>query len=252
MPNVCEECSAVNTDDATVCRTCGYPLFLASATPRAPFGQAGAAWQGPSTAEGMVPGASRRSIVWLGFGVLALAFLALAAFMFDGGVLPPQRTQFGPDAPRAVPVLPAPLVAPASVPSMTAEAAQAVVPAPAASAASAVAAPQLRPRSPALVRGIARKESSLQNPVSGTMVSPVPEPEPPVANLPAPGPDASGPAAVEKNEESPSELCGDKSLLALGVCLAEQCNTPALIDHPDCVQIREQDNRRREREALGG
>ena len=237
MPNVCEECGALNTDGATVCRACGYPLFLASATPAAPFGRAAV----------MVPAGSGRPIAWLAGGLAAMVLLALAALIFDLATSPPQRMQFGPNAPPFPPGLPAPPVAPASPPSLTAEAA---VAARAASAASDIAAPPSRSGAPAPRKPAAGKPS-VKRPVSGTVVPAGAESDTPASDRPIPGPAVPLPAASDI-EASPSQMCGDKSFLALAICLAEQCNTRALFDHPDCVQVREQDNKRREREELGG
>jgi len=238
MANVCEECNAVNTDGATVCRTCGCPLFLASETPASP----------PRLAAVMAPAGSRRLVAWFVGGLAAIALLALAAFIFEVAGRPPQRMQFGPDASRFAPVLPDPLIAPASLPNLAAEAAVAASPA---SAASAVAAPPLHSSSPAPLKGVARKSASANTPVSGNTTPAGAEADSPIANRPTPGPAVPLPAPSETGGTSPSEICGDKSFLALGICLAEQCNTSALFDHPDCVQIREQDNKRREREELG-
>jgi len=236
MPNVCEECSTVNTDGATVCRTCGYPLFLASATPPALSRQAAV----------VVPAGNPRLTAWLVGGLAAIVLLALAAFIFDvlGGSL--QRKQFGPEAPRLAPVLPAPLAAPASPPTSTDEAAVAASPA---SAPALTAAPPLRSSSSAQPKARARK-SSIKTPDSGAIPAGV-ESDPPASDSPTPGPAAAVPGSTE-TELIPSELCGDKSFLARSLCLARQCNTPAMFDHPDCVRIREQDNQRREREELGG
>jgi hypothetical protein len=236
MPNVCEECSEVNTDGATVCRTCGYPLFLASAIPAASFRQAAV----------MVPDGSRRPIAWL-VGGIAMALLAVAALLFDVATSPPKRMQFGPNAPPFAPVLPAPLVAPPAPPGLTAEAA---VAASAASAASAVAAPQLRSSSPAPLKRAAAK-SSVKPPLSGNINPAAAEADTAASDRPTPGPDVPLPALSE-TETSPSEICADKSFLALGICLAQQCNSPGFFDHPACVHVREQDNKRREREELGG
>jgi hypothetical protein len=237
MPNVCEECSALNTDGATVCRTCGYPLFLASAIPAASFRQAAV----------VVPAGSRRPIAWLVGGLIAMALLALAAFLFDIATSPPKRTQFGPNAPPFPPVLPALLVAPPAPPGLTAEAA---VAASAASAASAVAAPPVRSGFAAPLKR-APATSSVKPSLSGNINPAAAETDTAASDRPTPAPDMPLPALSEA-ETSPSEICADKSFLALGICLAQQCNTPGLFDHPACVQVREQDNKRREREELGG
>ena len=236
MPNVCEECGTVNTDGATVCRTCGYPLFLASATPPALSRRAAV----------MVPAASPRLIAWLVGALAAIVLLALAAFIFDVVGSSLQRKQFGPEPPRLAPVLPAPVAAPASLPISTDDAA---VAASADSPPSLAAAPPLRSSSSAQPKARARK-SSIKTPDSRAIPAGI-EPDPPASDSPTPGPVAAVPRSAE-TDLIPSELCGDKSFLALAVCLAEQCNTRAMYDHPDCVQIREQDNKRREREELGG
>jgi hypothetical protein len=237
MPNVCEECDALNTDGATVCRACGYPLFLASATPAAPFRRTAV----------MVPAGSGRPFTWLAGGLAAMVLLALAALIFDLASSPPQRTQFGPNAPPFPPVLPAPLVAPSAPPGLTGDTA---VAGSAAAAASTVAAPALRSSSPAPLKRPAAK-SSVKPPVSGNMNPAAAEADTAASDHPPPGRAGPLPARSEA-ETSPHEICADKSFLALGICLAEQCNTRALFDHPDCVQVREQDNKRREREELGG
>jgi hypothetical protein len=234
MVNVCEECNAVNTDGATVCRTCGCSLFLDSESPAAPSRR-------PAV---MVPAGNRTLIAWLVGGVAAIAMLALAAFIIDLMSSPPQRMQFGPDAPPFPRVLPAPVTAPAPQPTSTDE------PAVAASAASAVAAPPLRSHSLATPKAPAGK-SSIKTPASGGTIPAGADPDPAAANPPTPEPAVPLPASTE-TETKPSEICGDKSFLAFAVCLADKCNTPALFGHPACVRIREQDNKRREREELGG
>jgi hypothetical protein len=237
MPNVCEECSAVNTDGVTVCRTCGYPLFLDSAIPAASF------------RHGMVmaPARSRRPIAWLVGGLIAMTLLALAAVLFDVATSPPKRMVFGPNAPPSA-VSPAPPVAPLAMPAPPGFTAEEGVAASPSSAAFAVAAPPLRSSSSAPLKRAAAKPS-LKPPVSGNANSAVAETA--ASDPPTPGPDAP-PPALSQAETSPSELCADKSFLALGVCLAQQCNTFGLFDHPACVRVREQDNKRREREDLGG
>jgi hypothetical protein len=237
MARECAECSAVNTEGAMVCRNCGCPLFLDSGPPSAR----------PRQAAVMVPAASQNLFAWLVGGLASIVLLALAAFMFDLVGSPPQRMQFGPDAPRLAPVLPARVPEPASLPTSTDEAAVAASPA---SAASAVAALPARSSSSVPSKRPARK-AAVNAPAAGSAAPATAESALPAPEQPTPGPAASL-AATPETESRPAELCGDRSFLARSVCLARQCNTPALFDHPDCVRIRELDDQRREREELGG
>jgi eukaryotic-like serine/threonine-protein kinase len=47
---------------------------------------------------------------------------------------------------------------------------------------------------------------------------------------------------------SPTEACEGKILLGLDSCMAEQCAKPGAAAHPACVERRDVERRRRERE----
>lgn len=247
MLNECEECSAVNADGATVCRVCGCPLFLDSST-SAP--QSARTTHARTSAvldpAFKVAPASRRLIEWLVVGVAVTVLVIFAALIFELADRPQQRKEFGPEAPPFAPVLQAPATGPAPPPTVADEAA---VASPAASAPSPFASTPLRSSQFAPRKGPAR--TSAKPAVSGAPTPTGAEADPAVANPPIPGPAALVPAPSEK-ETGASELCGDKSFLARSLCAAEQCNTPALFDHPECVQMRKRDQERRERLELGG
>ena len=54
--------------------------------------------------------------------------------------------------------------------------------------------------------------------------------------------------AIPAGPSSPREACGSRIFIALALCMSEQCNAPQFHNHPQCVQLREQ-NRRREEQS---
>jgi hypothetical protein len=57
---------------------------------------------------------------------------------------------------------------------------------------------------------------------------------------------------VPAGPASPREACGKRVFLALANCMTQQCATPQFTQHPQCVQMREEDRIRREREQSSG
>ena len=83
-----------------------------------------------------------------------------------------------------------------------------------------------------------------------------PQPAPVVPTLPrAPPVDAIPQGAVnggkagraEAAPASPREACGDRVLLALVRCMTRECEQPRFQSHPQCIKLREEAARRRER-----
>jgi hypothetical protein len=50
---------------------------------------------------------------------------------------------------------------------------------------------------------------------------------------------------VPAGPSSPREACGSRVFLALARCMNDQCSRPHFTNHPQCVEMREE-NRRRE------
>jgi hypothetical protein len=40
--------------------------------------------------------------------------------------------------------------------------------------------------------------------------------------------------------------CGDRNFLSLLICMKNQCEQPALRNHPECVKMREQEEAQRD------
>ena len=71
--------------------------------------------------------------------------------------------------------------------------------------------------------------------------APVPMAAPPVRLVPV----APAPAPVEQSgPSSPQEACGKRVFLALAMCMSQQCEKAQFTRHPQCVELREQNERR--------
>lgn len=53
-------------------------------------------------------------------------------------------------------------------------------------------------------------------------------------------------AQVARTLPSPREACGDRVFIALALCMKRQCNKPELAGHPQCVQMRQQEEANRQ------
>ena len=76
---------------------------------------------------------------------------------------------------------------------------------------------------------------------------------PPVAVLPPPPPTPAPeppPRPAPAGPSSPEEACADRLLLGKSVCVTEQCRQTRFAQHPQCVQLRAMEQRRRDQEAL--
>ncbi len=218
---------------------------LQDAPPRS-RGAAAAPAGGPATGSS-VPPATRRLGVWAG---AAAAVLAVAA----GGVwwgmqlgaqpvavphtpdseIITERAELGP-APVAVPVA---MAAAASEPAAAASAPMSAEPETPASAAAA-AASRAAAVSPAFV------------------VASAPKPRPPARKasepvaVPAPVPVAPAPAVAARPAPrviGPDEACADSGFFARPMCIHQECQRPAVANHPLCVENRrrlEAEERRR-------
>ena len=51
---------------------------------------------------------------------------------------------------------------------------------------------------------------------------------------------------------SPREACGSRVFIALHRCMLQQCDSPRFRQHPQCVQLREENQRREEQQFNGG
>jgi hypothetical protein len=82
---------------------------------------------------------------------------------------------------------------------------------------------------------------------------PVPAPSaapaalPPAQPEPAPAP---APRAQPAGPSSPEEACSDRSFLTKSACVAEQCRRPGFAQHPQCVQLRAIEQRKKDQEML--
>ncbi len=62
--------------------------------------------------------------------------------------------------------------------------------------------------------------------------------------VPVPAQAAAAPRVSSSN--NPKQLCEDRVLIGFQLCMAEQCSKPAFAGHPQCVERRVMDQRRRE------
>jgi len=86
---------------------------------------------------------------------------------------------------------------------------------------------------------------------------PLPKPAPPKAAEPAalpPAPPEPAPAPAPRAQpagpSSPEEACSDKGFLAKSGCIAEQCRRASFTQHPQCVQLRAIEQRKKDQEML--
>jgi hypothetical protein len=54
--------------------------------------------------------------------------------------------------------------------------------------------------------------------------------------------------AVPAGPSSPAQACESKSFFAKPACMNEQCASPRFTSHPQCVELRERNQRRAEQE----
>ena len=192
------------------------------------------------------------SAIWLAVGtaVLLLVIGAGAWFWSQRGQPPdplvPAPVVPAVSAPVALPPPPPPVVVPATsvepvmVTSMPQpESAPIAVPATPATPATAnpvAKAPPLKPVVTASKAVVMPKVSADRSPVRPPASEPVlvQTPAPPVPEKPA------GPA-------SPREACGSRVFLALSFCMNEQCNSTQFKNHPQCVELRQQQKESAER-----
>lgn len=138
----------------------------------------------------------------------------------------PAQPPLAAPAPEPVPALvPAPAPAPEPV------VAPPVLPAPVAPAAPAKPRPKPAPK-PAPVQAAPRPAA----------------PAPTAAPVAPPAPVAAEPAPAPAGPSSPAQACEGKSFFGKPACMNEQCGTPRFAQHAQCVELREQNRRREERQ----
>jgi serine/threonine protein kinase len=54
-------------------------------------------------------------------------------------------------------------------------------------------------------------------------------------------PAAAGATPATADAQNPRARCGDRSFIALAVCMKRECENPALRSHPECVKMRDQE-----------
>ena len=275
--HLCEKCGIENTASAKFCKACGHrqgtPLVDATLPLAAPPPIATPTWGEPASGapvphqEALVapvqppveppplpfnafptePEASRRPW-WL----ILLALLVVAGI--GAGVYWYQFRDAGASADNATTVMtPAPDV------SVT-EAVTAVTPTPE----EDIQTEQADDVTPASV------DSAAPMPASQTTVGvapqPMPKPESPPVAVVKPAPVVAKPKPVlpvpmaaptvrlvpvappapivQSGPSSPQEACGKRVFLALAMCMSQQCDTAQFTRHPQCVELREQNERR--------
>ena len=63
----------------------------------------------------------------------------------------------------------------------------------------------------------------------------------------APAAATPGAATVPGAALGPRARCGDRNFLSLLICMKRECDQPALVAHPECVKMREQEDAQRDR-----
>ena len=102
------------------------------------------------------------------------------------------------------------------------------------SATSSTAAPAFKPPPP-----MPRQDSSMTLPTPAAPAATAQlERAPPTAQ---PSTSSSPAAGVPAG---PREACGNRIFIAMSMCIARECKTPAYADHPECVRLREIDEQR--------
>jgi hypothetical protein len=76
------------------------------------------------------------------------------------------------------------------------------------------------------------------------MPKPTPAPVEPVHVAPKPTPVAP---VAEVGPSSPKEACGARVFLAMAFCMQDQCQTPKFTNHPQCVEMRQDQKDSQER-----
>lgn len=198
----------------------------------------------PSGEESPAKAAAPRSLVYgmvgAGVALVAIAFLALK---------PASRPVEPAVAAASAPVAatPAASAAPASLPATPPAAAVAAVPASAAvAAASKPSAAASRPARPASSAARPASRPGQSAPPQESVVR-TEDPRPPAR----PAAPASAPAAAAAaTAGGPKAACDGRILIGFEICMKEQCEKPVFTNHAVCVERREMDRRRRERQML--
>lgn len=278
--NHCPACQAANKPDAKFCRVCGHSFAHKDAPALIHIDDIALVSEPmPSSSPPLAPQrvqpepASQFPLKWVVGGVIVVLILVAAGWWWLQGTRKPSVVGVGlptsstvqsptavaqPEAPQS-PVTPPPVTAEASaVTSPSAQqdkaseakpTAQPPVSSPPTHSGAHPSAPQnpatrqateerRSPRPPAPVATATLLPASGKAAVESTASLPVaPAPVQPPPNVPhtpaAAPPEAKGPA-------SPAEVCGKRVLLAQAMCMQRECNTPRFAQHPQCIQLKQQ------------
>ncbi len=210
------------------------------------------------------PVVAPKRTVWLIAGVAALALGGIAFKLLSGAGLAPElaassapasspvpqsvASAAAPAAPASGFVAPQPIPALASVPGpvpVPGLAAPALVAAPTPRAPASTASRAALAASKAAATSVAKKAASDKTTANaaGSTTAQVQDPA-----QQAPKAVAASPTAMPAKASSPSAACEDRVLFAFQSCMSEQCAKPAFSRHPQCIERRGMDERRREAE----
>jgi len=119
-----------------------------------------------------------------------------------------------------------------------------------AAAAPAPAAAPARPKPPMLTETAAEAGLAVPPPAAAPVAEVTVKPAAPEADKPRPAPRAKPAATVQHSAETeraaPRELCANHRFLAKVFCVKRECDgNPQLHNHPQCVQMREMEERNR-------
>jgi len=230
MSRLCPQCGAENRDAAKFCLKCAHQLVpLSEPTQPLPLEQPARKRRRRKRPAEAPP---RKRHAWL-WGLVALvAVVALGGALWRGDTRPDTAPPQAAATPAGAAASSSPAAVEPASPASTASAAP--PPLPAASSAPIPSASSAAPAAPARPSTAARR--SKPSPPAAELGASVPaEVAPPAAAAP-PEPVASAPA----RPAPPRELCADTRFLNRAVCLQNECSKPGLRQHPQCVQMREQ------------
>ncbi len=245
MTKICSQCGVTNAVAAKFCKECGTSLAPEPVPPRIPEKT-----ERPSAA---VPDSSPRTVArptrmpWIVAAVVFVLLVAGAAFWLTQRGANPAASAAAPAA--TAPTQPEPTPPAAQSPGSGLDKPPAAAPMQAAPAepSYANATPGPAPVPVPVAKQTRRSPQPLPAAVVPQAVAPAPKPliarpAPELHAAPVPVPQAPAEAAPS----SPREACGKRVFLAMIFCISEQCEKPQFKNHPQCVEMREQDRRRQE------
>ena len=227
MSLICPQCGAENRDSAKFCLKCAHQLVPLGAATEPPAEPRKRRRKRRPVAQDQ-PARRRQMLLW---GVVLVgALIGMGIFIGRWGAqpaVPGATTASASAAARQAP-------ASANPPTTLAQAATAPTSAPESAALmrAAEALQQLHTQTSAPTPHASATVTAAH--VSASAAKPAARRAPPKAPpAPAPTPVAARPAA-------PRELCAGTQFLARGLCLQTECNKPSQQKHPQCAQLREQ------------